>query len=645
MINYSILKRGAVFLCAAFICGLLGCSLASGNKSPNTAINNALPAAALSLTERAYTSEETDAGWDEETAVKIQLNGSSISVSGDGAKTEGNTITIEKAGTYVVSGTLENGRVVVEAPEDAFVKLVLNGAEITCFDSAPIEIKSAQKTVISLAENTENRLTDGTVYQYTEADADEPDAVIFSKDDLIINGLGKLKIQGQYKNGIKCKDDLVITAGDFEITAVNHGIVGRDSVSILSGSFKITTGNDGIKSTNDKDAEKGYINLNGGDYQITAEGDGIQAETSMLVTSGTFEIKSGGGSSVAPQNTPAEMGRFQQQETVQTEEVSRKGIKAGAALEISGGSFVLDCYDDALHTNGSASILGGDFQISTGDDGIHADEALVVKDGTILIKNSYEGLEGKTIDITGGDIKLTASDDGVNAASGESSAPGQAASGCYIRISGGLLSVDAAGDGLDSNGDCYIEGGVVTVNGPTSGGDGALDFDGKCTVTGGVLLASGSAGMAQTPDASSTQNTLFIQWAAQQQAGTLISIADSAGKTLAAFQPQKSFQTMVISIPELEANKTYTVSSGGNCTNLDKNGYSSDSVTDAALLFKYTQTEAVMSLSDSGEAVQMRGGGMRPGGGGPGGEGGPGNGMGHGGGQRPDMAPPKQSAP
>ena len=253
----------------------------------------------VNLTEGKYSEEKLDASWDEKSAVKITLNGDSVTADDKNVEVDGSKVTITGAGTYVLSGTLSDGQIVVDSDDKDSVRLVLNGAEITCSNSSAIWVKDGE-TIITLADGTENTLTDGAEYT-TDSEDDEPKAAVYAKDDLTFNGSGSLTVNGNYKNGIQCKDALKFVSGTYTITAANNGLVGKDSVSVKDGSYTITSGGDGIKSTNTDETDKGYVIIDGGTFTITAEGDGIQAETLLRVNDGDFTITTGGGSENAVQ--------------------------------------------------------------------------------------------------------------------------------------------------------------------------------------------------------------------------------------------------------------------------------------------------------------------------------------------------------
>lgn len=297
-------KKVVVLLAVATL-GIAGCGKGNDTaKSTSTetvtlSSSGHATVSTVNLTEGKYSEEKLDASWDEKSAVKITLNGDSVTADDKNVEVDGSKVTITGAGTYVLSGTLSDGQIVVDSDDKDSVRLVLNGAEITCSNSSAIWVKDGD-TIITLADGTENTLTDGVEYT-TDSEDDEPKAAVYAKDDLTFNGSGSLTVNGNYKNGIQCKDALKFVSGTYTITAANNGLVGKDSVSVKDGSYTITSGGDGIKSTNTDETDKGYVIIDGGTFTITAEGDGIQAETLLRVNDGDFTITTGGGSENAVQ--------------------------------------------------------------------------------------------------------------------------------------------------------------------------------------------------------------------------------------------------------------------------------------------------------------------------------------------------------
>ncbi len=548
---------------------LTGCSKQTqesniSNETTPETVNNEVTSTEIvglqdSLIQFDTTIKMDDTDWKTQSYTTINLNDDNTTVQGNGVSTESGKITISAAGTYVFSGKF-NGQILVNVLTDDNVRIVLNGVELYNEEDAVIFVQSAKNTFLTLADGTINTIGDGSTYNSST----EASATIYSKDDLKISGNGTLNITANYNNAIQSKDDLFILSGTLNITATDKGLVGKDSVRIGGGNINITSGKDAIQSTNATEVLKGYVLITGGTINIKSDQDGIQAETDCLITGGTINITTGGGSSTVSKTNGG--WNFNGKTTTSNSDVSVKGIKASDVLKITGGMFNIDSADDTIHSNNIIEITGGDFTLSSGDDGIHSDTKLTIDDGTILIKTSYEGIESAEIIINGGNIDLYATDDGLNAAGGNdgttNTGPGGfgrdnfSSSTGTLTINGGNLLINADGDGLDSNGNLYMNGGTVIVYGPQDSGNGSLDFDGTFTLTGGTLVAVGSSGMLQTPSNSSTQYSIITTGASGP--GT-ITIKDSAGNVLWSGENTKSFNAVLYSDATITNGSTYTI--------------------------------------------------------------------------------------
>jgi hypothetical protein len=565
-----------------------------------------------------FDDEDYAADWSADTSTVIALSGTGATITGTGAEAKDGAVTITAAGIYVLSGKLSEGQIVVDVQDKGTVRLVLNGVDIHDSDSAPIYVKEAGKAIITLQDGTENIVTDdGTAYVLADASADEPNAAIFSKADLTINGTGKLSVTGNYNNGITSKDNLKIMEGTIRIQAHDDGILGRDLVAVADGSINVKAEGDGVMATNDTDATKGIIAIAGGKFDIQAGADGIQAETTMLINGGTYTIVTGGGNvngevHMEERGGPRGMAITTEATTSaeDTESTSTKGLKAGGDLIVNNGTFTIDSADDTLHSNGNIAINGGEIGMATGEDAIHADAQVIIAGGKIDITKSYEGIEGTIITINGGEVHVAASDDGTNA-SGENGSN-------QLNINGGILYVDSAGDGLDANGSVKMTGGTAIVNGPTSSGNGSLDYDGTFEMTGGILVAAGSAGMVQAPSEDSSQYSIVMSFPQTQAAGTLVNLADSAGNSIVTFAPSKEYQAVAISSPDLKEG-SYVLSTGGSTTGSEANGlYAAGTYEGGTKVVEFDISKSITWLNESGVTTAAEGhggGGMRPGGG------------------------------
>lgn len=555
-----------------------------------------------------------------------------ITLSPDGStstdasvRIDGQNVTITQAGTYQIAGTLGDGALIVESAENAKITLVLGGVSIKNSTGAAIQIATADDVTIELSEGTTNVLQSGEEVDIATATEGEEASggALQSKVDLKIKGKGSLTVLGYLNNGIHCTKDLKIKNGNISVTALGHGIKGKNSVTVSGGTVTVTSGKDGITSDETENEEKGFVTIEDGEIIITSVGDGVSAETTLTVTGDVISIISGGGSANAQQKTDNMRDWWDFDNSASDDNsASCKGLKAGKALVISGGSITIDAQDDALHTDGDMTISGGECILSTGDDGAHAALSLTVLDGKITVLTSYEGLEANQITLADGELDITASDDGINANGGSDgfsggfgggfggrrsdmnsqsgdmtppdnsnmqtppdgnapsgnppTMPGQDAADStttddttdkqpVLLITGGKITVNADGDGLDSNGDLRVEGGDITINGPSNGGNGALDIGtengGAGVIAGGTLIALGTSSMTENFGSTSTQ-CAFLVTMNSFGAGETITITDSQGNVLYTGVTVKSANSVVFSSPDLVVGETYTVTIG-----------------------------------------------------------------------------------
>lgn len=459
-----------------------------------------------------FSDRDKEIGYDEENSTVIKLSDDSTTCDSDAVQISGNTVTIIDEETYILSGTLTDGMVIVDAEDTDKVQLVLDGVDITSAESAAIYVREADKVFITTASDSQNTLTNGGTY--TAIDDNNIDAAIFSKSDLTLNGAGSLTITAKAGHGVVSKDDLVLTSGTYQIDAASHGLSGKDSVRIASGSYTIVSGKDGIHAENADDTSLGFVYLADGTFDITSDGDGISAGNWLQADGGVYTVKAGGGSeNVQKSDGEWQFGPGQQTESTDTTEedtVSMKAIKAAGELILKGGKYSLDSADDTIHSNANITISDGEFTLASGDDGIHADSATTISGGTIDITESYEGIEGLSIDITGGE---------------------------------------------------------TYVSGPTNDGNSALDYNGTGTVTGGIFIAAGSSGMAENFGDSSTQGVMMVT-VNSQAAGSAVSLSDSSGNELVSWTPEKEYTSVIISCPEITTGQEYTLTTGSDTTQI-----------------------------------------------------------------------------
>ena len=490
---------------------------------------------------------------------------------------------ITVGGEHTLSGEIVDTTVTVDVGKSD-VTLVLDNVTIENAKGPALYIKSAGEVLLVLKDGTVNTLSDGDSYDIKD-DKSSLDAALFSRSDLTVSGNGALKVNGNYKHGIVSKDDLVISSGTFDIKSNNVGLYGKDCVDISDADIKINAGSDGIRSDNES-SDKGYINVFNSTLDISVGHDGIQAQSVLKLENTDVTMKTSEGSV----------------KELSSSEESYKGLKAGSEIVISGGTYNIDSQDDCVHSNGNVSVLGGTLLLSSGDDGMHADSDFLLQDGSITILKSYEGIEASKIVLSGGNTDITASDDGLNAAGGnDSSSMGQrpgfggfGSSTGSITISGGNHLITSLGDGVDSNGTLTVSGGVTLISGPQNSGNGALDYDGSASVTGGTFVALGSNGMAQNFSEAQNQCSVLVSFE-NTSGGKAFSVFDADGKEVISFTPKNSYSSAVVTSPDIQNGKSYTLKSDGDVL---------------------VEVEVTSSIVGSG--------GMGPGGMGPGG-------MGHGG--------------
>lgn len=588
----------------------------SGNKDE-------LPEVDFSKTdEDMFTKRDMATDYDKNESIIIELKGSDVAASSDSVKISGTTITITEDKTHIISGKLDDGMIIVDAEETAKIQLVFEGVNINSATSAALYVKEADKVFVTLAEGTDNTLSNGG--EFKTIDDNNIDAVLFSKQDLTINGLGKLIVTSPNGSGIVSKDDLVITSGDYEISSASHALDGNDSIRVKEADLLINAGKDGIHSENTDDLSLGFVYIKSGTFDIEAEGDGISAGAYLQIEGGDIDVLAGGGSENGTKEHSGNWGNFgggkpggmerprdsggpMGKTTATTKETtttatndsmmtkedsssSMKGLKSANSMLITGGKININSADDSVHSNLSITINGGEFELASGDDAVHAEESLIITEGKINITESYEGLEALNIDVRGGDIKLVASDDGLNAAGGTDSSgtaggrdgmfsggnpaemqgemkgvmPGGGMHGGMsgnsngsIKISGGNLYINASGDGIDANGTIEISGGHTTVVGPTQGDTATLDYDVSGVITGGTFVGTGASNMAQS--FSDSEQGVIALSVGNQTEGTNIKLVDDSGNILIDYEPELSYQIVILSTPDMKSGEMYTV--------------------------------------------------------------------------------------
>ncbi|WP_349667333.1 carbohydrate-binding domain-containing protein [Lacrimispora sp.] len=509
-----------------------------------------------------FTNRDKDGSFDESSAIKINLNSDKAEAEGDGVSISGSTVTISKEGTYMVSGTLDNGQIIVDAADTDKVQIVLADAGINCETSAAIYVKSADKVFVTLAEGTTNKLSGGT--KYIDTDDNTVDGVIFSKEDLTVNGSGSLEVNASYKHGIVSKDTLAITGGTISVNAVSQCLAGKDEVKILDGTFLLTTSGKAVKSSNEDDTSLGNIYVAGGTFTVNSKDDSFHASGTIVIEGGTFTVESGDDAFHADQEVVVNNGTI-------TVTSCYEGLEA-YRVSVNGGEISIQASDDGINAAQpkSASAEGDD--TSQGDSGKENPEMPPddQENGTAPRPEENQSTTQSDENLPQEGQQRRGGRPGGQGVMGRGQMGGSMENdtNAYIKITGGTLYVDAGGDGLDSNGSLFISGGMVYVTGPVSDGDGAIDYNGEGIITDGTVIAVGSSGMAQGFGDSSTQCFVLYNLTAQQEAGTVITLKDKEGNELISFTPEKKYSSVVISSPKLQTGSTYTLTAGSEQTEL-----------------------------------------------------------------------------
>ncbi len=540
----------------------------------------------LSPKAREYTEDELSSAYN--TYETITLSDNASKSSSNNVSITGNTITINSSGTYILSGTLTNGQIVVNCKDEEKVQLILNGVSITNETQSPIYIQKAKDyAMITLAEGTVNTLTDPAEYVLEEEQTEDLDAVIYSKDDLIINGTGTLNINANYNDGIKSKDTLLIASGIINITSAHDAIYGKDALTVLDGTINIKTG-EGAESKEMKVEQFGNMGGNKPDFQNqSSDSSEMQGQRGQM-TPPDFTTNNQGqmtphdfSTDNQGQMTRPDFSTDNQNQVVEdTEEVdegSFKGLKSKGEIVINGGTLTFDTYDDSINANTFIEINGGIINIKTGDDGIKSDYLLTINDGLINIEYSYEGIESKVINFNGGDINVYSVDDGINASDPDSTSSQPMPGGMggnvevdlendpLIYINGGNIYVVADGDSIDSNGGIFMNGGVLEIHGLNAGGELALDFDKSCTVTGGEILILGGSANFST---NSTQNVVTTSLDSTAEKGDTLTVKNSSNTVIFETVLEKSTSAITFSTDAITLGETYTITTSSGTTTI-----------------------------------------------------------------------------
>ncbi|MFJ4029745.1 carbohydrate-binding domain-containing protein [Paenarthrobacter sp. NPDC089989] len=429
----------------ALAVSLAGCSTAATTAGGST--GNASTSSTQQVVSASSISEDThfdsdDLTWDtaSEVAVSLSDGGSTVTSSGSaGVAVDGNTVTISAAGTYRLSGSLTDGRIVVAAGDSDTVRIILDGVALGNSTGSPFVVQSADEAIVYLQEGATNTLTDAS--SYTDQADDAPNAALYSMADLTIAGTGSLSVDGKYNDGIVSKDGLVLASGNVTVDAADDGIRGKDYTALLDGAYTVTAGGDAVKADNDTDEGRGWLLVSGGTLTVNAGDDGVKAYNTLTVSGGTVTVAK-----------------------------SEEGLEA-QHIVVSGGDTTITSNDDGVNAAGGASSTSGD----TGMGG----------PGGGMGGGSQEAGD-YTVDVSGGTLTINSEGDGLD-------------SNGSATISGGTVVVNGPtndGNGaMDVNGDLTVTGGTVAA----AGSAGMAVSPGTTSTQSGVQLTFNSSVAAGTP--------------------------------------------------------------------------------------------------------------------------------------------------
>lgn len=539
---------------------------------------------------------EVDSSGSESAKGDVEDNSDLGDLSGNTSSSDSKTVEptseiveISESGDYYFKG--EYGGIFI-AKSSLKLHFIFDGATISNTNGVAIDGTVNKKTelVITLKEGSTNTVTN---------DGEDVNA-IHIKGSLAINGSGTLNVVSNSKSALKASKEIQIVDATLNLTAVSHGVTGAAVIAADCTINVASAGKDGINAECDGAKEfrtdDGYVSLTNVSYTCNVFGDGIQADTVVYINGGNYNIKTTGN---FVQKTQANMTDYgmtaddfkyiksgNDYKRIASDEANRygtlyglsqgcKGIKVGEIeyedgngntvvvtegdylIAIVDGTFNIDSTDDNIHANGGNVLIeGGTFTLSTYDDAITSDVLTKITGGNITIITSYEGIEGSYVEISGGTIDLTSSDDGINAACDDTKVTE------HIIISGGEITVDSSGDGIDSNGSILISGGTVIVHGPTTGGDAGLDADRGIVITGGIVFVTSTLGMVETPSTNSTQYVVSYAHQSTITAGSTVTLSDEQGNALVSVTVKKNCQSIIISSPDMQKGNTYSIFGG-----------------------------------------------------------------------------------
>ena len=521
---------------------------------------------------------EQDLSWDTSSETAIDL---SHPTATDGVTVEDGTLTITKAGTYKLSGEYQ-GQIKVETADSDAVRLVLDNANITNSSGAALNVVNADEVILYSASGTTNTISDGA--DYTATGEDDPDAVVYSKADLTIAGEGTLKVNGNHEDGIHTSDGLVIASGTLEVNAANTGIKGKDYVDILGGTINVTAQQDGIKSTNDTDEGQGWTRLSNGTVTVNAGDDGFKASRVVEISGGSLTVEQS-DEGIEAQYINVSGGDVN---VTSADDGMNASLKTSDSESTDSSANTSDTGNQQQNNQQQGSLPGGQqngtsnqqqqgmgqppAMSGTSQDGTSQNGTTGTAQQQNNTQNQGNQNTGQPPAMPGGNAQDGTSQNGTTGTGqqgmGQPPQGGMPGGGggtfevvdAAINVSGGNITVNAEGDGIDSNGVTTLSGGTLIVNGPSQGGNAALDTNGDLLLNGATVLSGSTADMFEAPSTNSTSGYLKLTNSSGFEQGSTVQVADSSGKVVANYKVTKSnVQLVLVSSSSIVKGQSYTV--------------------------------------------------------------------------------------
>ena len=489
---------------------------------------------------QSVTSFQAQTSYDESQASQITLADQTATVTGQGASFSGQTLTITQAGTYVLTGSGKNIKLVVEAADTDQVHLVFQNLTLEG-EGTLLQVNKAQEVVISLAEGSQNALTESQA-----SDDEEVKATIHSQVPLTLNGTGNLTLTALTKNALEVEDDLKVLGGTYTVKAANHGFKAEGALDIEAATLTIEAGKDGLHAEHDETTERANVSLNPTQLSIAATEDGVDAGNELTIKGGTITVSQ-----------------------------SEEGLEARVIRQL-GGDVTIKSSDDGVNASAGSSSKTTDTSATsnTADTSSSASQATTDSATASTSASQATATPAATsqADQANKDKNATLPSPPAGQAPPQGGQPPQNGQGpggmppggqeesdpsLQIILEGGTLTIDAEGDGIDSNGTVTISGGSLVVNGSVQGGNGPLDAAGDITITGGTVWALGTSDMLQGFAQGSTQASITANIAGT--AGQTLIILGAKGKEVARQTASKDFQAVIMSSADLVDGQTYTI--------------------------------------------------------------------------------------